>query len=103
MAEEQTQTTKGEERRSAPAAPKTEALAEMVNAANAFAAIQQQAALEAMKLPERRLDDASENGGAPGYILRPAGTDADGNPQYVRVDANGNEIGKASRADLRGA
>lgn len=98
---------KAEERTEAAAttsAPKanTEALSQLVNAANALESVRAQQAIEAMKLPEKRLDDASEGGGAPGYTLRQVGTDDDGNPQYVRIDAFGNELGKATRADLRG-
>jgi len=64
----------------------TAALGELVNAASALQAVQAEAARQAMQLPEKRLDDASENGAAPGYTLR-----ADG----VKVDAFGNEVNEA--------
>jgi hypothetical protein len=59
----------------------------MVNAANALAAIQQQAAVAAMQLPEKRLDEAGEAGAHTGYYLRD-----DGDGKTTKVDANGNEV-----------
>jgi hypothetical protein len=85
---------KVEERGTAPAARpptaaphRTEAIAEMVSAAAALKSINDQLALEAMQLPEKRLDDASPDGGASPYTLRD-----DGDGHFTKVDAFGNEV-----------
>jgi hypothetical protein len=68
-------------------AQRTGAMGEFLNVAAAMEAARQQHVFEAMKLPEKRLDDASENGGAAPYTLR---DDGDGN--FTKVDAFGNEF-----------
>ncbi len=69
-----------------------QALADMVKAASALQLIQAQAAVEAMKVPEKRLDDASEQGGASGTTLKQIGPD-----EFIEVDADGNEVKKGGR------
>src|SRR4030095_12425792 len=76
----------------APAPARTEALAELVNAAAALPVLEAAAATEEMKTPEARLDDASDDGGAEPYTLKATGVDEKGEPTYVQVDANGEEI-----------
>jgi hypothetical protein len=84
-----------------PAAPepvRTEALAQIVSAAAALHDVNARAAVEAMKIPDARLDDAGDDGGAEAYTLRQSGVDDKGEPTYVKVDANGEEV-KQKRAD----
>lgn len=69
------------------AAPRNmEALSDLVGAANALQQVQAAAAIEATRLPDKRLDDAGPNGGASGYTLKIVGD------KTIKVDANGNEI-----------
>jgi hypothetical protein len=64
-----------------------QALGEMVNAAAALQQIQAQAMREAMQLPEKRLDDASSDGGASPFTLRD-----DGGGKFTKIDAWGKEV-----------
>jgi hypothetical protein len=63
------------------------AMGEFISVAAAMDAARQQMVFEATKLPEKRLDDASENGGAAPYTLRD-----DGGGNFTKVDAFGNEF-----------
>jgi hypothetical protein len=88
-------------------APKAEAnraaaMADMLNVADSLRLIQAEAAKEAMRLPGKRLDDASPDGGAKPYTLR-----NDGDGKFTKINAWGDEVneqgeltenGKASAA-----
>jgi hypothetical protein len=76
-----------ERQREAPAVPPVDEFGRLVSAASALQVVQAQAALEAMKLPDQRLDDASDEGGAPGYTLRD-----DGDGKFTKVDSEGREV-----------
>lgn len=63
------------------------AVADMLNVADSLRVLQQQATKEAMKLPEKRLDDASPDGGAKPYTLR-----NDGDGKFTKINAFGDEV-----------
>ena len=87
MPEEKDQGRPATTERSAPASPPVDEFGRLVSAASALQVVQAQAALEAMKLPDKRLDDASESGGAPGYTLRD-----DGDGKFTKVNSEGKEV-----------
>jgi len=76
-----------QEAASAPAVHSDAEFSRLANAAMGLQIAQAKAAMDAMKLPEKRLDDAGPNGGAPGYILRD-----DGDGKFTKVDSEGREI-----------
>jgi hypothetical protein len=86
---EQQARTQTQERQQAQAPTESQrlgAMGEFISVAAAMDAARQQMVFEATKLPEKRLDDASENGGAAPYTLRD-----DGGGNFTKVDAFGNE------------
>lgn len=89
--------TKDEPKAEAKTETRTAAMAEMLNAAESFRLLQQQAALEALKLPEQRLDDASPDGGAKPYTLRDLG---DG--EFQKINAFGDEVNERGELTARG-
>ena len=66
------------------------AVADMLNVADSLRLLQQQATKEAMKLPEKRLDDASPDGGAKPYTLR-----NDGDGKFTKINALGDEVNES--------
>jgi hypothetical protein len=101
MADGKTETEQRQARESSvasEAAPRrVEALADMVNAATALQEIQAAAAIEAARLPEKRLDDAGPDGGAKPYTLRIIGQKSDGTPETQRVNADGVEVNESGK------
>jgi hypothetical protein len=89
--EQQPQSRAQTQERQQPQAPtesqRLGAMGEFISVAAAMDAARQQMVFEATKLPEKRLDDASENGGAAPYTLRD-----DGGGNFTKVDAFGNEF-----------
>jgi hypothetical protein len=82
---EEKQAARAEPPKAEPA--RATAIADMLNVADSLRLLQQQAAQEAMKLPEKRLDDASPDGGAKPYTLR-----NDGDGKFTKINAFGDEV-----------
>ena len=76
---------------------RTAAVAEVLNMAESLRLVQQQEALRAMQLPDKRLDDASPDGGAPPFTLREIG---DG--EFLKVNAWGDEVNDKGELTARG-
>src|SRR5262245_56679340 len=72
---------------SSSAAGRSAAMADMINVADSLRLLQQQAAIEAMKLPDPPIDDAGPDGGAPPYTLRD-----DGGGKVTKINADGAEV-----------
>jgi hypothetical protein len=73
-----------------PAASGAASMADTINVlkvADSLRLMQEQAAIEAMKLPDKRLDDAGPDGGATPYTLRD-----DGNGNSTKVNSEGQEV-----------
>jgi hypothetical protein len=95
---EQTKDERSEAKAEAPKQDsRSAALADMINVAASLKAIQDAAAIEAMKLPDKRLDDASPEGGAKPYTLRD-----DGDGTFTKINAFGDEVNESGELTARG-